>query len=140
MREKPLTRYKYVLSLLHNPIPQFQGVSKSMDLTTKALEAEFKKIGRQESVNDPIVVAKFFNPAGQGTWYATEMYYVIKKDRPGEEPEIIEVEASKLDESCKGEISAVKFDPEAALGWVDAGLAPQTAMPLGQLDIFEIED
>jgi hypothetical protein len=80
-----------------------------MKLVTKALEAEFKKIGRQENVKDPIIVCKFFNPAGQGTWYATEMYYVMKKGRAGEEPEIIEVEASKLDESCKGEIVDTVF-------------------------------
>ena len=39
---------------------------------TKGLEARFKKIGTQEEVKDPIVVAKFFNPTGIGTWYATE--------------------------------------------------------------------
>ena len=41
-----------------------------MDLMTKALEAEFRKIGTQENVRDPIVVCKFFYPAGAGTWYA----------------------------------------------------------------------
>lgn len=39
---------------------------------TKQLEARFAKIGIQEEFKDPIVVAKFFNPSGQGTWYATE--------------------------------------------------------------------
>jgi hypothetical protein len=39
---------------------------------TKQLLARFKKIGSQESSKDPIVIAKFFNPAGAGTWYATE--------------------------------------------------------------------
>ncbi len=43
-----------------------------MKLLTKELEAEFKKTGSQEEVNDPIVIAKFFNPAGAGTWLATE--------------------------------------------------------------------
>lgn len=43
-----------------------------MKLMTSTLEARFKKIGSQEDVKDPIVVAKFFNPAGIGTWYATE--------------------------------------------------------------------
>ena len=43
-----------------------------MKLITKALEARFKKIGSQEKVADPIVIAKFFNPTGAGTWYATE--------------------------------------------------------------------
>lgn len=80
-----------------------------LKLMTHELEKAFKKIGRQESVNDPIVVGKFFNPAGQGTWYATEMYYVIKRDRQGEEPEVIEVEASKLDESSKGKVVDMVF-------------------------------
>lgn len=39
---------------------------------TKELEARFKAIGDQSEVKDPIVVAKFFNPTGAGTWYATE--------------------------------------------------------------------
>ncbi len=43
-----------------------------MKLMTKQLEKDFDKIGSQESEKDPIVVAKFFNPAGRGTWYATE--------------------------------------------------------------------
>jgi hypothetical protein len=43
-----------------------------MKLLTKELEKRFKKIGKQENVKDPIVVAKFFNPTGAGTWYATE--------------------------------------------------------------------
>lgn len=43
-----------------------------MKLINKTLEARFKKIGSQETIKDPIVVAKFFNPTGAGTWYATE--------------------------------------------------------------------
>jgi hypothetical protein len=43
-----------------------------MKLLTKHLEARFAQIGRQENDPDPIVVAKFFNPTGAGTWYATE--------------------------------------------------------------------
>ena len=43
-----------------------------MQLLTKELLKRFEKVGRQEDVNDPIVIAKFFNPAGAGTWYATE--------------------------------------------------------------------
>lgn len=41
-------------------------------LVTKEIEEMFKKIGSQENNPDPIVVVKFFNPAGPGTWYATE--------------------------------------------------------------------
>jgi hypothetical protein len=43
-----------------------------MKLLTSELLKRFSKIGRQEEVKDPIVVAKFFNPTGAGTWYATE--------------------------------------------------------------------
>ena len=43
-----------------------------MKLLTKALLRRFAQVGRQEHVKDPIVIAKFFNPTGAGTWYATE--------------------------------------------------------------------
>jgi len=39
---------------------------------TKALEERFAKVGRQEKVKDPIVIAKFFSPTGRGYWFATE--------------------------------------------------------------------
>ena len=43
-----------------------------MQLLTKELEKRFKKVGSQQEVKDPLVIAKFFNPVGTGTWYATE--------------------------------------------------------------------
>ncbi|MDD3002479.1 MAG: DUF2958 domain-containing protein [Candidatus Shapirobacteria bacterium] len=43
-----------------------------MKLLTKELLKTFNKVGRQEEVKDPLVIAKFFNPTGGGTWYATE--------------------------------------------------------------------
>ena len=43
-----------------------------MKLLTKELEIRFKKIGSQENEKDPIVVARFFNATGAGTWWATE--------------------------------------------------------------------
>jgi len=43
-----------------------------MKLMTKKLEEYFKKTGSQEDVDDPLVIAKFFNPIGSGTWLATE--------------------------------------------------------------------
>ena len=43
-----------------------------MKLLTKWLEKRFKKIGSQDGVKDPIVIAKFFSPLGAGTWFATE--------------------------------------------------------------------
>jgi hypothetical protein len=69
-----------------------------MKLMTKEIEALFKKIGRQEKVDDPIVVAKFFNPTGLGTWYATELIYLIRRKDEEGVSEILEVEASKIDQ------------------------------------------
>ena len=43
-----------------------------MKLLTEAIEKRFAQVGDQEDVEDPIVVAKFFNPTGAGTWFATE--------------------------------------------------------------------
>ena len=43
-----------------------------MRLMTKELERRFAQVGSQENIEDPVIVAKFFNPAGAGTWYATE--------------------------------------------------------------------
>ena len=43
-----------------------------MRLMTKELEKRFSKVGSQEDVKDPVIIAKFFNPQGAGTWYATE--------------------------------------------------------------------
>jgi hypothetical protein len=43
-----------------------------MRLMTAELEKRFAEVGSQERVKDPVVVAKFFNPTGAGTWYATE--------------------------------------------------------------------
>ena len=43
-----------------------------MKLITKKLEKRFAQVGRQENVKDPLIIAKFFNPAGAGTWYVTE--------------------------------------------------------------------
>jgi hypothetical protein len=43
-----------------------------MRLMTETLEKRFAKIGSHEQVADPIIIAKFFNPQGVGTWYATE--------------------------------------------------------------------
>ena len=45
---------------------------KAMKLMTKELEERFAKVGSQERVKDPLIVAKYFNPTGAGTWYATE--------------------------------------------------------------------
>ena len=44
-----------------------------MELLTKALEERFAQVGRQEALGEKaLVIAKFFTPDGQWTWYATE--------------------------------------------------------------------
>lgn len=43
-----------------------------MRLMTLELEKRFAEIGSQSDNADPVIVAKFFNPTGAGTWYATE--------------------------------------------------------------------
>ena len=45
-----------------------------MKLLTKELEQKFAKTGSQETSKEPIVIAKFFNPMGAGTWLATEYF------------------------------------------------------------------
>ena len=58
-----------------------------MKLLTQEIIKNFEKVGRQENSKDPLVIVKFFNPTGAGTWYATEMYYrVLPKE--GEENDI----------------------------------------------------
>lgn len=46
-----------------------------MKLLTEQIKEKFRKtypLYSQESTEDPLVVAKFFNPTGLGTWYITE--------------------------------------------------------------------
>ena len=43
-----------------------------MKLLTKTLEKRFVQVGSQSEEKDPLIIAKFFNPTGAGTWYATE--------------------------------------------------------------------
>ena len=46
---------------------------KIMKLLTKALEDRFDKVGRQEAKGEEaIVIAKYFTPDSNWTWYATE--------------------------------------------------------------------
>ena len=46
---------------------------KIMKLLTKALEHRFSTVGRQEEKGEEaIVIAKFFTPDSNWTWYATE--------------------------------------------------------------------
>ena len=80
-----------------------------MRLITKEVEGLFKKLGRQGKVDDPIVVTKFFNPTGAGTWYATELVYLIKRTDEDGESETLEVEASKIDEFKDCEVVDMLF-------------------------------
>lgn len=50
-----------------------------MRLLDEALIKRFAEVGSQEEVRDPLIIAKFFNPTGAGTWYATE-YDPIRKE------------------------------------------------------------
>jgi len=43
-----------------------------MELLTKEILKRFKQVGSQEDEKNPLVIVKFFNPSGAGTWYATE--------------------------------------------------------------------
>ena len=43
-----------------------------MKLLTKALLDDFAKTGQQSEDSDPFIIAKFFNPSGGQTWYASE--------------------------------------------------------------------
>jgi len=43
-----------------------------MKLLTQGLEKRFTQVGSQEDSKDPLIIAKFFNPTGAGTWYASE--------------------------------------------------------------------
>ena len=51
-------------------------MAEAADLFDKAeklfSEKRFAQVGSQEKVKDPIIIAKFFNPTGAGTWYATK--------------------------------------------------------------------
>jgi len=43
-----------------------------MKLLTKEIIKRFAEVGSQENKPDPLIICKFFNPTGAGTWYATE--------------------------------------------------------------------
>lgn len=45
-----------------------------MKLMTKAIEAKFAKQGRNEDIHTARVIAKFFTPTSNWTWYASEYY------------------------------------------------------------------
>ena len=43
-----------------------------MKLITKTLEDHFAQVGDQSEISNPLIIAKFFNPCGSQTWYASE--------------------------------------------------------------------
>jgi len=43
-----------------------------MQLLTEELKKRFSEVGSQDGNDNPLIVCKFFNPTGVGTWYASE--------------------------------------------------------------------
>lgn len=43
-----------------------------MALITSELKERFETIGRQSEDLNPIIITKFFDPMGSGTWYVSE--------------------------------------------------------------------
>ncbi len=43
-----------------------------MELITSELKERFEMIGQQSEDLNPIIIAKFFDPMGSGTWYVSE--------------------------------------------------------------------
>ena len=43
-----------------------------MELLSPAIIKRFNRVGSQQDVADPLVICRFFNPTGLGTWFATE--------------------------------------------------------------------
>lgn len=58
------------MSNLLNQRSYNKPIHKYMKLLTKELITRFEQVGEQNDIVDPIVVAKFFNPTGAGTWFA----------------------------------------------------------------------
>ena len=77
-----------------------------MKLMTKEIEALFKMIGKQEGSSNPIVVAHFFNPDRPGNWWATELYYIIKKEPVSES---VESEVAEIDTEINGIVVDMVF-------------------------------
>ncbi|MGB0868507.1 MAG: DUF2958 domain-containing protein [Flavobacteriales bacterium] len=44
-----------------------------MELLNEELKSRFKEVGEQNLADDPIVLAKYFDPCGSATWYVTEL-------------------------------------------------------------------
>ncbi|WP_439131464.1 DUF2958 domain-containing protein [Polaribacter sp.] len=42
-----------------------------MKLITKEIAERFEKVGDQSESKNPLIVVKYFDPAGSATWYAT---------------------------------------------------------------------
>ncbi len=85
-----------------------------MQLMTKDIEKQFKKIGCQENNPDPTVVVKFFNPCGVATWYATELYFVVEQSDGNGGIKTVEIEASKMN-GTPGKVVDMNFYGYASL-------------------------
>jgi hypothetical protein len=44
-----------------------------MKLLNEELKSRFQEVGEQSLADDPIVIAKYFDPCGSATWYVTEL-------------------------------------------------------------------
>ena len=57
---------------IESALAQFEALHPGHQLITTELLEEFAKTGRQESAEDPVIIAKYFTPWSNWTWYATE--------------------------------------------------------------------
>ena len=76
-----------------------------MKLITKEIEAAFAKQGdcSDKPATEIKVIAKFFNPAGAGTWFATEMWYNITTEVANNEIPIQPTQVQGLQEHLQVE-------------------------------------
>jgi len=88
----------------HNPLwSRGIAVIKNMELLTSEIIEEFKKQGdtSYKTAEEVKIIAKFFNPTGVGTWFATE-YDPVDKIFFGYanigDPEMAELGTFSLDE------------------------------------------
>lgn len=92
-----------------------------MNLLTKELEKNIPPLYSQENNPDPMVVAKFFFPAGSATWWIIEGEW--------QEPNIIDVD-DKRDYLMFG-LCMLYTPQEAELGYVSLNELASVKGPLG---------
>jgi Protein of unknown function (DUF2958) len=87
-----------------------------MKLIDKAIEQRFRETGRQD-VPNPLVLAKFFNPCGAGTWYATEY--------------------DPADKICFGYVTGLGYDEfgSFSIDELEALICPPLGLPI-EMDLY----